>query len=284
MADADVPAPAPQAGGFSRKRMITIAVIAILIWAFAIQTGSTVLMIIVGVLTALLLGVLFWAWRMIRKQRGMMTMLQGAAESPEARREALAKMSADKDANSPVKLFARAQLVAADDPKEALKLLEGKPLKDFPAQMQDDVSLLKAQIYLGMGRKEEARKCADVMNLDNPERKEIRPLAASIVAEAWARTGKPKEALALIETIEYPKKDGEQIRLQARVAKVFAKFATNQRQAAKTEMELLANDDLNNLGRFVAPQFKVHPELQKLARQVYETHPSARRQVKVQKR
>ena len=278
-----VPNPA-QVGGFSRKRILWIGGITLAIWAFAIQTGSMVLMIIVGVLTLLLAGVLIWAWRMIRKQRGMMSMLQGAAESPEARREALAKLSGDKDANSPVKLFARAQLVAGDDPKAALKLLESKELKDFPAAMQDDVSLLRAQIYLGMGRTQDARKCADVMNLDNPERKEIRPLAATIVAEAWARTGKPKEALALIDTIEYPKKDGAQIMLQARVAKVFAKFAANQRQAARQEMVSLADDDVNNLGRFVAPQFRVHPELQKLARQVYESHPSSRRQIKTQRR
>ena len=54
--------------------------------------------------------------------------------------------------------------------------------------------------------------------------------------------------------------------------------------AARQEMVSLADDDVNNLGRFVAPQFKVHPELQKLARQVYEQHPSARRQVKTRQR
>jgi len=264
--------------------MLWIGGITLAIWAFALQTGSTVLLIIVSVLTVLLAGVLIWAWRMIRKQRGMISLLQGAGESPEARKDAFARLSADKDAGSPMKLFARAQLLAADDPKGALKLLEGTELKTFPAAMQDDVSLLKAQIYLGQGRTQDARKCADVMNLDNPQRKEIRPLAATIVAEAWARTGKPKEALALIDTIEYPKKDGEQIMLQARVAKVFAKFAANQRQAARQEMVSLADDDVNNLGRFVAPQFRVHPELQKLARQVYEQHPSARRQVKTKQR
>ncbi|HEY0190848.1 MAG TPA: hypothetical protein VGC42_06965, partial [Kofleriaceae bacterium] len=115
-------------------------------------------------------------------------------------------------------------------------------------------------------------------------RKEIRPLAASIVAEAWARTGKPKEALALIDTVEIPKKDGEQIALQLRVARVFAKFASNQRGAARTELSSLADDDVNHLGRFVAPQFRVHPELQKLARTVFEQHPSARRQMKTQVR
>lgn len=282
--DAAAAPPAPPAGGFSRKRILWIGGITLAIWAFAVQTGSMVLMIIVAVLTLLLCGVLFWAWRMLRKQRGMLSVLQGATASPEARKDAYDRLSSDKDANSPMKLFARAQLLAGDDPKGALKLLEGTELKTFPAAMQDDVSLLKAQIYLGSGRTQDARKCADVMNLDNPDRKEIRPLAATIVAEAWARTGKPKEALALLETVEMPKKDAEQIMLQARVAKVFAKFASNQRQAARTEMVSLADDDVNNLGRFVAPQFRVHPELQKLARQVYEQHPSARRQVKTKQR
>ncbi len=284
MADDAAPAPTPPPGGFSKKSLFWIGGITLAIWAFAVQTGSMILMIIVGVLTLILLGVLLWAWRMIRKQRGMISLLQGATASADARKEAFDKLSADKDAGSPMKLFARAQLLAGDDPKGALKLLEGTELKTFPAAMQDDVSLLKAQIYLGSGRTQDARKCADVMNLDNPQRKEIRPLAATIVAEAWARTGKPKEALALLETIEIPKKDGEQIALQGRIAKVFAKFAMRQVAAARQEMVSLADDDVNNLGRFVAPQFKVHPELQKLARQVYEQHPSARRQVKTRQR
>lgn len=83
----------PPPGGIKRKNLIIIGVITALVWAFAIQTGSTVLMIIVGVLSALLVGVLIWAFRMIRKQRGLVNMLQGATESPEARREALAKLS-----------------------------------------------------------------------------------------------------------------------------------------------------------------------------------------------
>ncbi len=284
MADDAATAPTPPPGGFSKKVLFWIGGITLAIWAFAVQTGSMVLMIIVSVLTLLLVGVLLWAWRMLRKQRGMISLLQGAAASADARKEAFDKLSADKDAGSPMKLFARAQLLAGDDPKGALKLLEGTELKTFPAAMQDDVSLLKAQIYLGSGRTQDARKCADVMNLDNPQRKDIRPLAATIVAEAWARTGKPKEALALLDTIEMPKKDAEQIALQGRIAKVFAKFAMRQVAAARQEMVSLADDDVNNLGRFVAPQFKVHPELQKLARQVYEQHPSARRQVKTRQR
>jgi hypothetical protein len=234
------------------------------------------------VLTLVLAGVLIWALRTLKKQRGLVSLLQGATASSEARQDALAKLTDRKDASSPTNTFLRAQLVASDDPKAALALLEPIELKTFPAAMQDDVSLLKTQLYLGTGRTQDARKCADVMNLDNPSRKEIRPLAASIVAEAWARTGKPKEALALLDSIELPKKDAAQIEIQSRVARVFAKFAANQRGPAKAELTALADEDVNHLGRFLSPQFRVHPELQKLARRVLETHPAARKMAKSQ--
>ncbi len=279
---ADEQPAAPAVGGIKKKTLITIAVVTLAVWAFAVQTGSTALMIVVAVLTALLIGVLVWALLMLRKQRGLVGILQGAASSPEARREALAKLDAQKDANSPINVFARAQLLAADDPKGALKLLEGVDNSKFHAAMQDDVQLLKAQLYLSSGQTQNARKAADTINLDNPERKEIRPMAAAIVSEAWARTGKPKEALALVETIELPKKDAEQIAVQIKVVKVFAKFAANQRGAARTELQQLAEQDVNNLGRFLMAQFRVHPELQKLARSVLEQHPQARAMAKQQ--
>ena len=111
-ADAPLPeqAPAAQVGGIKRKNLIIIGVIALAIWAFAIQTGSTVLMIIVGVLTLVMIGILIWAFRTLRKQRGLVNLLQGATSSPEARRDALSKLSEGKDANAPINVFARAQL------------------------------------------------------------------------------------------------------------------------------------------------------------------------------
>ena len=281
----DSPPQAPAAtAGIPRKTWLWIGGITAAVWAWAIYTGSTVVLIVVGALTVVLIGVLLWALRTIRKHKGTMSLLQGAIASPEARREALAKLSEGKDANTPTNVFARAQLLASDDPQAALKLLGSVELKSYPPSMQDDVSLLKTQLYLRLGRTADARKTADVMNLDNPQRKEIRPLAASIVAEAWARSGKPKEALALLDTIELPKKDAEQIALQARVARIFARFAANQRGPARSELAALADEDPNQLGRFVLPQFRVHPELQKLARSVFEQHPSARKHIKAQTR
>jgi hypothetical protein len=270
-------APAAPPPGYDKKRLYWIAGIVVVMWAFAISTGSTALLIVVGVLTLLVAGVLVWAYRLIRKQRGLVSTLQGAQQSPEARRAALAQLAEGKDANTPTTLFARAQLAAAEDPRAALALIEKVDMKSFQAAMQDDVALLKAQLYLSLGRTQDARKSADFMNLDNPERAQVRSMAATIVAEAWARTGKPKEALALLDTVVIPKKDDQQLGLQVRVARIFARFATNQRNQARVELVELADEDLNQLGRFVLPQFRVHPELVKLARQVYEQHPSSRK-------
>ena len=277
--DAAAP-PAPPQAGIPRRTWIIIGVVTAAVWAFAINTGSTIVLSIVGALTLVLAGVLIWALRTIRKHRSTVSLLQGAVASPEARREALAKLSEGKDANSPTNVFARAQLLAADDPEAALKLLRTIELRSYHPSMQDDVSLLQTQLCLRLGRTADARKAADQMNLDNPQRKEIRALAATIVAEAWARAGKPKEALALLDTVELPKKDAEQIALQIRVARIFARFAANQRGPARAELAALADEDPNQLGRFVLPQFRVHPELQKLARGVLESHPSSRRHVK----
>ncbi len=277
-------APQPPQIGFPKKTLYWIGGITAVIWAFAISTGSMWFMIILGVLTLVLGGLLLRAFLFIRKQKSVVGLLQGAASSPEARREALEKLQAGKDADDPTNVFARAQLMAADDPQGALKVIEKIPLAKFPPAMQDDVALLKTQLYLGLGRTADARKNADTINLDNPERKAARPLAGSIVAEAWARTGKPKEALALLDSIELPKKDGEQIAIQMQVARVFAKFAANQRKQAETELVALSDKDVNLLGRFLDPRFRVHPELQKLARRVLERNPIARRKMVVQRR
>lgn len=274
------PAAVQQQGGVAWKRLVIIGVVVVGAWVFAISTGSLVVEIIVGVLTLALLVILGLSFRMLSKQKKVVSLLQGSQQSPEARKEALAKLSEGKDADSPTNIFARAQLQAQDEPEAALRLLDRVELKAYPPMMQDDVSLLRVQLCLGLGRTQDARKSADLINLDNPQRAQMKAMGSAIVAEAWARTGKSKDALALLENIEYPKDNRDQIETQVRIARIFARFASNQRGAARNELNALANDNPDYLGRFVLPQFRVHPELQKLARSVLQSHPSARQQIK----
>src|SRR5262249_61083634 len=132
--------------------------------------------------------------RVEKKHGGLAQLLQGANEPPDTRRDVLAKLGAAKEADAPTHLYARAQLIAQDDPVAALALLDQLEHKAFPPAMQDDVAMLKAQLYLALGRARDARKIADTINLDNPQRTQVRTLAAVIVAETFARTGNPKQA------------------------------------------------------------------------------------------
>jgi hypothetical protein len=270
--------------GFKTKTLAIIGLVTAIVWAFAIHTGSTVFMIIIGVLTAILLGLLVWGWRMMRKQRGLATMLQGAAESPEARKAALAKLSASKDANNIEQIFVRASLLAQDEPQKALELLEAQGIKKFPAQLQDDVALLQSQLYLGLGRAKEARPLCDLVNLDAPGRQEQRGLMVAVVAQAWARTGKHVEAQALIDSVDLGNEKNAQIKQEILVARVFARFAAGKKGGAREDLGAIAAVDVNHLGRFIAPQMRVHPELVRLARQVAEKQPEVRRQAAKQMR
>jgi hypothetical protein len=75
--------------GFPKKTLYWIGGVTLVIWAFAISTGSTIFMIVIGVLTLLLAAVLLRAFMFIRKQKNVVGLLQGAATSPEKRKEAL---------------------------------------------------------------------------------------------------------------------------------------------------------------------------------------------------
>jgi hypothetical protein len=278
------PTDAPPQPGLRKKNLIIIGLVAVAIWAFAIQTGSVILMSIVGVLTLVALGLLVWVLRLARKQKGLVGLLQSANASPEKRREAIAALSTGKDANQITHIFARAQLVAVDDPAAALAMLEPVDLKKVQPQMQDDVAFLKGQLCLNFGRTRDARPLADMINVDNPQRQSQRNMMVGMVAEAWGRTGKHTEALELLETVDLAAEPNPQLRAQLLSSRVFARFASGKRTGASQDLKTLADMDINYIGKFLMPQFKVHAELQKLAKSVAEKHPAMRRMAPKQRR
>ena len=265
----------PTIAGFRRSFLVKVGVVAAAVWAFAISTGSVVLMSIVGGLTLVVLGLLGWAWTIMRRQKRLNERLQGAIASPEGRRDALAELEADKKSGTIPMIFARAQLLAADDPGRALELLETVELKSVPPQMQDDFAFLRSQLYLSFGRPKDARPLVDRINVDAQERKDARGMLVGVVAETWARTGKHKEALTLLDSVDLEAQNDE-TQLQLRAARVFAHFASGKPRAARQELETIASPDVNLLGRFVAPRFKVHPELLRLAREVAQKNTQVR--------
>jgi hypothetical protein len=283
VSDQDVAAKAPDAQpGFQKKTLIYIGLGTAAVWGFAINTGSLWFMIVVGVLTVLLAGFLFWAWRMLRRQKGLADMLRGAQSSPEARKAAIARLEQEKDAGDVTNVFARAQLVMADDAAKALEMLEGIEMKKVPPQIQDDVAILTAQLYLHFGRPKDARPLVDKVNLDAPSRAEMRGMMAAIVAESWARTGRAEDAITLLDSVDFENQKEAQVTFGLYVARVFARFAAGKKGGAREDLNLIASRDVNQLGRFLMPQFKVHPDLQKLARSVAEKNPQVQKMQRAQ--
>jgi hypothetical protein len=269
----------PERPTFKIKNIIIILVIVAAVWAFTIQTHSRVLLIITSSVTVIAAGVFGWALRAMSKQKKLVALLEGATASPEARAAAIAKLSEGKGANDIVNVIARSQLVAQDDPAKALEMLEKYQLKDIPAQLQDDYAIFRSQLYLQFGRPKDARPLVDMVNFDNfekGERRQTRAFVAAVMGEAWGRTDRAADALALLAKIDLAKEE-PQVQAAVLAARAFANFASGKRKEARADLDAIAALDVNQLGRFVHPRFKVHPELQKLARQVAEKNPAMRK-------
>ena len=71
----------PLQAGFpllNKRALTTVAGVTVLVWVTAAMTGSKIVLVGVGILTAALAGLLFWAWRQAQKQQKMMQLLQQA--------------------------------------------------------------------------------------------------------------------------------------------------------------------------------------------------------------
>ena len=280
MSTDNTPAQSAPETGLKKKNLVIIALVFAGLWFLAISSESYIVMGIVGVLTLIALVIAFWVWKQIRRHKSLAGMMQGAGDSPEARRKALARLEADKKADDVTNVIARAQLMAPDDASAALALLEPLEIKTVPAQMQDDFALLKSQLLLGVGRAKDARPLVDWINLDNPQRKEIRPLMVGIVAETWARTGSAKEANELLDSVELSVHGGTDTATVLLNARVFARFASGKKGKTREALTELATVDPNLLGRFISPKSRVHPGLQRLAREAFERSGGARQQAR----
>lgn len=261
---------------FNRKNLgLGLGILAAL-WLTAAMTGSKIVLGIMGVVTLAAAGGLVWVYRLVKKQRSVVSLLQSAQASPEARLAALAQLQGDdKDV---LKMIARAQLEAQDDPKKAIATLEMLDLGKVPSTSQDDVRVLRAQLYLATGRLRDAAMMADGINLGAAPNASAKAMVTAIVGEAWARTGKADRALVILDELKLDDPDLGQAAILARMAKIFASFHAGKKDRARKELENLMRLDVNYLGRFVMPGGAVHLELQQLAKQVAMNHPDMRKQ------
>lgn len=288
MSDAQTPVPGLQDSPlFTRQGLITVALIIGALWLIAAAAGTMWVTIAIGVLTLAILGGLAWVYRWAKKQQqkqlDMMQMLQAAQASPEARREVLGKLQEQPGTTQDVMTkLARAQLEAQEDPDAAIATLESLDISQIPAQAADEVRGLRVQLYLARNRVKDARAVADEIKAGAGTNAQSKAMLAAVVAEAFARTGKHEEALALLEGLNFGDPELGQIRYLLIFARIFAHFAAGKKERVRKDMLALSQENPQLLGRFVQPGPGIHLELRKLATDVLSDSPEMRKMARMQ--
>ena len=217
---------------------------------------------VVGVLTVAALGLGAYVFRMMSKQREILDIMKGASDD-EGRRAAMEKLAAggSKDA---LKALAHAQLLAQEDPQRAIEALEAIDIEKAPTVVQDEVRAQRAMMYLFTNRPKDARPLVDEIKPERQPEPKAKAKYVAVIAETFARTGKPDEAKKLLEETK-----ADDARWLAEVgpllyrAQVYTYMETKNRGLAKKALDALVGIEPNMVAPFV--QKNVKPELQKLA-------------------
>lgn len=173
-----------------------------LLWIGAFVLHGWIPKAVMGGLTLALAGLLFWAYRYARRSRAVAEIVREVGDTPEARKEAIAKLETDFKKDDTAAVFAKAQLLLQEDPRAALAALETINLDKVLAPVADEARAQRAMIHLILGETDEARKLVDVIDMSRHKEPKTRGTMASIIGEAWARTGQAKKAVELLETLD----------------------------------------------------------------------------------
>jgi hypothetical protein len=238
----------------------------VVLWVTAVmamQWVGYVGLIVMGVLTAAAIGFGFYLWRMTQRQSAILDIMKTATD-PEGRKRAIEELAAGGGSDA-MKAVAQAQLLAATDPNEALKVLETIDLKKAPMVVQDEVRAQLSLLYLRNNRVKDARALADEMRLDRQPQPKAKAFYAAIMAESFARTGKAEEAKKLLDTYSDADPAYAEVRSILLRAQVFTYFQLKKRGLAQRAMSTLAEIEPGMLAAFTMKG--TNPEIIALARQ-----------------
>ncbi len=244
----------------------------LVLWVGAFILNGWIPKAVVGVLTLALGGLALWAVRFAKRSRAV-AQIVGGADTPEARKEALARLETDFKKDDTAAIFARAQLQMQEDPREALKTLEQVDLKKVMAPVADEARIQRAMIHLLLGETEDARNLVDNVDITRHKEAKTRATMAAIIGEAWARSGQAKKAVELLETFDPEDADYVDLRPQLLRSRAFAyAWASNTKQMKQT-VRRLSQLNVQYLSGFITrkkhpmgvPPRGVHPMLEKEA-------------------
>ncbi len=255
-----------------RKMGLRVGIPLVIVWGIVIAIGHWIPMLIVGVLTLILAGILAYAWRFARKSKAV-TELMKSADSAESRKEALEQLDSNFKKGDTAAVFAKAQLQLQEDPRAALATLETINLKKAMAPVADEARCQRAMIHLMLGETDSARMLADQVDLAKHKEPKSRATLASIIGEAWARSGQAAKAVELLETFDPNDELYQDLRPQYYRSLAFAYAWANQTKKMKQALRQLNAINGQLLMGFITKKKNpagvnprgVHPALEKEA-------------------
>ncbi|EYF01983.1 hypothetical protein [Chondromyces apiculatus] len=265
-------APDPLAQLNPRALALRIGIGAVVVWGIALAIPGWWPKIVAAVLTVAVAGIVLWALRFAKRTRAVAQIVRGA-DSAEARKEAISKLESDFKKDDVAAVFAKAQLQIQEDPRAALATLETLKLDKLMAPMADEARAQRAMIHLMLGETDEARALVDPIDLSRHKEAKSRATLASIIGEAWGRTGQAKKAVELLETFDPNDPAYVDLKPQLLRARAFAYAWANNSTKMKQTLKALAAMNIQFLTGFITKKKNpmgvnprgVHPALEKEA-------------------
>jgi hypothetical protein len=245
------------------------------------STAKTIALVVPAVVTIVLAGIVVWALRQAKRARGVASILS-KVESADDRRAALAELETQYNKKDPAAIFARAQLELQEDPRKALETLEFINLAKVMAPVADEARAQRALIHLMLGEVSAARTLADGIELTRHQEPKVRAMMASVIAEAWARSGQAKKAMETLSLFDPEDPEYEQLRPQLWRALAYGYAHTSNTKGMRRALKKMLEIDIRLLGSFLMK--RTHPLLQKEAKKLVEQSGQMPRKMMVQRR
>lgn len=233
-----------------------------------------------ALLTVGAVGVAIWGLMRAKKARGVANILAGVTDDA-GRKRALEQLDSEFSAKDPAAIFAKAQLQMQEDPRAALHTLERIDLNKAMSQVADEARAQRGLIHLMLGEPTEARDLADGIDLSRHQDPRTRAMMASVIAEAWARTGQATRAQTVIELYNPEDEAYAHVRPQLYRARAYTCAYTNDVKGMKRALKRLVSIDVRLLAAMLAK--RVHPLLQKEIRLLLEQSGQMPRRMQVQR-
>lgn len=234
-------------------------------------------------LTVAAIGLIIWVLRQAKKAQGVAGILSKAdTETKEGRQAAIAELESKYKGNDPAAIFARAQLELQEDPRKALATLESINLSKVMASVGDEARGQRAMIHLMLGEVSPARDLVDGIQLARHQDARSRAMLASVVAEAWARSGQAKRAVDTLSVINPEDPELAQLRPQILRAQAYACAHADDMKGARRALRKMGEQDVRLLGGFISK--KTHPLLQREAKKLLEQSGAVQRRMQMQRR